>query len=252
MILEEYDNCRTAVLNPDTFNEKIKDCPECCVGFFSNSVIEEIKKNFKTREISSFAICSGHVPFYEVDFNGNKIAIFHAPIGAPACVGMFEDVIEKGIKKLLLVGSCGCLDTSLEEYSLIVPTSSIRDEGTSYHYLPASDEVEIDKEIVRKITNVLNDLGVKYTTGKNWTTDAIYRETAKKVKERKAQGAITVDMECSAMCAVAKFRNIAFGQIFYAADSLELDNYQPRCINDQNVSKKYKIVPIAFECVKNM
>ena len=178
--------------------------------------------------------------------------MFQAQIGAPMCVAMFEDAIAKGIKKLLLVGSCGCLDTSLEEYSLIVPTSSIRDEGTSYHYLPSSDEIELDKNVVKKITDTLDGLGVKYTTGKNWTTDAIYRETTKKVKKRKAQGAITVDMECSGMCAVAKFRNVLFGQIFYAADSLELDNYQPRCLNDHNVSNKYKIVPIAFECIKNM
>ena len=51
MILEEYDECKTALFNPDTFNEKINDCPECCVAFFSSSVISEIKKNYKIREI---------------------------------------------------------------------------------------------------------------------------------------------------------------------------------------------------------
>ena len=126
-----------------------------------------------------------------------------------------------GIKKIILVGSCGCLDEKIEDYSIILPTSAIRDEGTSYHYAPASEEVRLNTNVIKKIENKLKELNLHYHKGKTWTTDAIYRETPAKVQRRKEQGAITVDMECSAMHAVAKFRGKDLFQFFYAADNLD-------------------------------
>lgn len=248
MILEEFDNNRNAVFNPDTYSIKIENCPALCVSFFSKSIINEIVRCFNPEIISYVENATAKFPVYKIRFKNKDIAIYHSPVGAPACVANFEEIIEMGIKKIILVGCCGCLDEKLEDYSIILPTSAIRDEGTSYHYAPVSDEIQLNKNILKKIEAKLKELNVSYSKGKTWTTDAIYRETPLKVARRKEQGAITVDMECSAMATVAKFRKIDFAQIFYAADSLALDNYQPRSINDHDVTKKAKVIPLALEC----
>ena len=155
-----------------------------------------------------------------------------------------------GVKNLLLVGCCGCLDDKMEEYSIIIPTSAIRDEGTSYHYQPASDETEINPKMVELIENFMKSKAINYSKGKTWTTDAIFRETRDKLNKRKSQGAITVDMECSAMNVVSEFRNVNFGQIFYAADNLGGEEYDPRTLllDVENFDEKEKIIPIALKC----
>ena len=82
-------------------------------------------------------------PSSKIDINGTSLALYQSPVGGPASAPFFEEVIVMGAKTLLLSGNCGCLDASIKDLSIIIPTSAIRDEGTSYHYLPASDEIEI-------------------------------------------------------------------------------------------------------------
>lgn len=247
--MEEFDKNKNALFNPDTYVTKSADCPKLCVSFFANTIMKEFVRCFKPQIIGHVENATAKFPVYKIKYKNKDIAVYQSPVGAPACVGNFEEVVEMGIKKLILVGSCGCLDENLEDYSIIVPTSAIRDEGTSYHYAPASDEVVLNKSTVKKVEAKLKELNVSYNKGKTWTTDAIYRETPLKVARRKEQGAITVDMECSAMAVVAKFRNVEFAQIFYAADSLAADNYQPRSLQDNNIKKTAKVIPLALDCV---
>ena len=60
---------------------------------------------------------------------------------------------------------------------VIVPTSAVRDEGTSYHYLAPAREVTAEPTAVAAATSVLSERGVPFVASKTWTTDAIYRET---------------------------------------------------------------------------
>jgi uridine phosphorylase len=112
------------------------------------------------------------------------------------------------------------LDSKIDVGHVIIPTSAIRDEGTSYHYMPPSREVEADKDAVQAIMKTLDKHGVPYDLGKTWTTDAIYRETPQKVKKRREEGAITVEMEAATFFAVAQFRGVQFGQLLYGGDDL--------------------------------
>ena len=82
----------------------------------------------------------------------------------------------------------------------------LKSERTNYHYAPPSDEIEVNQKSMKMFTELLDELHVKYTVGKTWTTDSFYRETPEKVKRRKAAGCICVDMECSANAAVCDFR----------------------------------------------
>jgi purine-nucleoside phosphorylase len=64
--------------------------------------------------------------------------------------------------------------------------------------------------------------------GKTWTTDAFYRETPALVAKRREAGCLCVEMETAAFCAVAKFRQVIFGQILYAGDDLSGSEWQHR------------------------
>lgn len=110
----------------------------------------------------------------------------------------------------------------------MLPSAAVRDEGTSYHYYPPSRSIEVEPGVVRKLESVLQRHNVRYEVGKTWTTDAIYRETPGKIDARRSEGCITVEMECAAFLAVAKFRGVTFGQYFVAGDDVSGDEWDPR------------------------
>lgn len=252
MILEEFDRNKTAVLNPEHFHSKLKNAPKTCIAFFSKSVMKIFIERYNLEIIDSdIENATAKFPVYKVNINDVELAITHLPVGAPACVSNAEELIALGIKNILAVGCCGCLDKDMEEYSIIIPTSAIRDEGTSYHYAPASDETFLDDKMIKVIENVMKRNRIHYRKGKTWTTDAIFRETRKKVNDRISRGAITVDMECSAMNVLCQFRDVNFGQIFYAADMLANEEYDPRNIMESGTTdndNKTKIINLALEC----
>ena len=105
------------------------------------------------------------------------------------------------------------LDNSIGSGDITVPTSAVRDEGTSYHYLPPGREAYPSPQALDAVTKVLHRNRCRYVKGKTWTTDAFNRETPKKVKRRREQGCITVEMEAAALFAVAGFRGVAPGQL---------------------------------------
>lgn len=253
MLLEQFDENKIAIFNPDTFQKKIKGFPKTAMSIFEKELIEFIEKNYDVQQIAIIKSMTKDYPVYKITVDGRDIAIYQTPVGAAAAVGIFEEMIVMGTQNLLLVGCCGCLDSTIEDYSIIIPTSALRDEGTSYHYMSASDEVEINDKCVNIIEDFIKAKKISYNKGKTWTTDGLYRETKDKVEMRKKQGAITVDMECSAMAAVAKFREVNFGQFFYAADNLGAEEYDARslAIKDINDDKK-KIVPLAIDCAVEM
>ena len=253
MLLEQFDTNKVAVFNPDTFQKEIKGFPKTAMSIFEKELIADIEKNYEVQQIATIKSMTKDYPVYKVTVDGRDIAIYQTPVGAAAAVGIFEEMIVMGTKNLLLVGCCGCLDSTIEDYSIIIPTSALRDEGTSYHYMPASDEVKIDTKCVSVIEEFIKAKKISYNKGKTWTTDGLYRETKDKVEMRKKQGAITVDMECSAMAAVAKFREVNFGQFFYAADNLGAEEYAARSLAIKGITDgKKKIVPLAIECAVEM
>ena len=196
---------------------------------------------------------TGRSLFDRAVYKGMPIALFILDVGAPVSVGMLEEVFQMGVQKVVIFGTCGVLDSRIEDCSIIIPDRVLRDEGTSYHYAPPSDEIEVNQKSMKMFTELLDELHVKYTVGKTWTTDSFYRETPEKVKRRKAAGCICVDMECSANAAVCDFRGKKLLQFFYAADNLDAEEWDSRSLaNHSRMEDKNRIAAIALEAAVRM
>lgn len=248
MILKEFDKNRNAVINPDMIYSKIYNFPETVVAIFSVQLFDAIVEFLGATQIAETHDVDGVWPVYEVNYNEKRFAFCKARLGAPACVGTFEDVIALGAKRIILLGNCGVLDRNIKDCGIIIPTKAIRDEGTSYHYVPASDYIDVNKKYIEEFKEVLNEFGYPYVEGVTWTTDAFYRETPAKIENRKKMGAICVEMECAAMQALCDFRNVEFFQFFYAGDSLDHSSWDPRSLSgNARLDDKQKIALLAFE-----
>ncbi len=232
MILEEFDANRRAIINPEDLFEARDDFPKTAISCFARTTFQRLVDAFDGKEILTTSMANIVIPIYRIKVDGRELALFNSPVGAPACVAILEDLQALGMKNLVLFGTCGVLDEAIQETSLIIPTSAIRDEGTSYHYLPASREVPVNEAVLEQLTTYLDGHRVSYRLGKVWTTDGIYRETVGKMTARKSEGAICVDMECSAVAAWAKFRQIKVCHFFYAADHLSEEDWDMRSLSN--------------------
>lgn len=249
MLLEEFDPCRDAVINPDMcIKGTVENFPEITISCFSHHLFEAVLAFFEPQEFARVGGANGKHPVYAVTYKGKRFAFFESRVGEPACIGDFEDLIAMGLKKLILFGNCGVLDKRIEDCGIIIPTAALRDEGSSYHYAPPADRIAVNRKFRDLFHNVLDEHGYPYVEGTTWTTDAPYRETRQKVAGRKAQGAICVEMECAGMQAVADFRGVDFFQFFYAGDNLDQNVWDPRSLSGKTrLDDKGKIALLAFE-----
>lgn len=248
MLLTQFDKETNAVINPWNILSRIENFPETIVSVFSHQLFHTILEFLDGREFASVKCANGENPIYVVDYNGKRIGFHMAIVGAPNCVGDFEDVIALGARRIILLGNCGVLDKTIEDCGIIIPTRAIRDEGTSYHYAPASDYIAVNRKYREEFKAVLNQFGYPYVEGTTWTTDAFYRETRARVENRKQMGAVCVEMECAAMQAMCQFRGVEFFQYFYAGDNLDHSSWDPRSLSGTSrLDDKQKIALLAFE-----
>ena len=253
MILEEFDTSLTAVINPWNIIKPVQGIPRVAVACYSHVTFERIVGELGAHIIAETSSANGIKPIYKAKYKDTEVAIFMIDVGAPMSVGMLEDVYQMGVQKVIIFGTCGVLDSSIEDCSIIIPEIAVRDEGTSYHYADPTDEIGVNDKYISTLKNLLNELRVKYTIGKVWTTDAFYRETQDKVNRRKEQGCICVDMECSANAAVAQFRGKELVQFFYAADNLDSEQWDVRSLsNYDRLEEKDRIAAVALELARRI
>ncbi len=253
MILEEFDASKTAVINPWNIIEPVEGMPEAAIACYACTTFERIVDELEADVIAQTSTANGMKPIYKARYKDTDAALFMIDVGAPMSAGMLEDVYQMGVQKVIVFGTCGVLDSKIEDCSIIIPDTAIRDEGTSYHYAEAAEEIRVNDKYINILKDLLDELQVKYTVGKVWTTDAFYRETKDKVNRRKAQGCICVDMECSANAAVAQFRGKDLIQFFYAADNLDSEEWDVRSLsNNDRLEEKDRIAAVALELARRI
>lgn len=222
----EFDPSHEALIEPSQVI-KPRDVPEHCVICFFSEVIEKIVAGHAAKPIVDYRWEDGPHRIYEIDIKGRRLAFYHPGVGSALSSALLEEAIAFGCRKFIACGGAGVLNKDIAVGHLIVVSSAIRDEGTSYHYLPPGREILADETGIKALTKALESRGVPHLVGKTWTTDAPYRETPAKIAKRREEGCLTVEMESAGMMSVAQFRGVPFGQVLYGGDDLsgaEWDN----------------------------
>lgn len=248
MIVEAYDSQQNAIISPNRNTRRVEDFPDTVVAIFSRELFYKTLEYLDGEEIASYHDVDGVWPIYKVKYKGRDFAFVKGRMSAPVCVASFEDVLCCGAKRLILLGNCGTLDKKIEDCSIIIPNKAFREEGTSYHYAPPSESIDVNTRYRDLFKSICEERDYCYVEGATWTTDGFYRETQKKFDKFKAKGAICVDMECAAVQAFCNFRDYELFQFFYAADNLDGPVWDPRSLrNDIKLEEKSKIALLAFE-----
>ena len=225
MITDSFDNQSPAIITP----VRKENAPEVdvCIVTFSHQIEKYVAETHASGEIAALWCASGKTPVYLIERNGKRFAFYRTYVGAPITVGLMEDAIsELKCDKYILFGGAGCLNKEIAHGKVMVPTAAYRDEGTSYHYAPAADYVGVRNAAA--VAGCMKANGIPYALGKTWTTDSFYRETRNNFEKRKADGCISVEMECAGVQAMCDFRGVNLYAFFTSGDLLDAPEWNQR------------------------
>lgn len=155
---------------------------------------------------------------------GLRVLAVQTCFGAPAAVITLELLIASGVRKFLVYGGAGSITHKLRIGDVLIPTWGVREEGTSYHYVPEGHVPKPSQHLTRRLREAMFSTlalrGSKVLEGGVWSTDAIFRETEDKVRKYADEGVLGVDMESTALMTVAEYRGAELAIALVITDEL--------------------------------
>ena len=150
-----------------------------------------------------------HSEMYEFTHAGLSFGIVGCAVGASYAVLIAEEMFACGCELLISITSAGQIVATGPTPCFVLIERALRDEGTSYHYLPPSEFSTLDARLHTLATAACKDVPYRVHSGASWTTDAPFRETASAIERRRKQGILAVEMEAAALYAFAEACNKA-------------------------------------------
>lgn len=147
-----------------------------------------------------------HTELYRSVRDGIELGLVGCAVGAPFAVLVAEQLFASGCRFLVSMTSAGQLMPLRPPPYFVLIERALRDEGTSYHYLPPTPFSTAPDEVTSVMNGAFKELRVPVERGATWTTDAPFRETAETVEAMRRRGLLAVEMEAAALYAFATAR----------------------------------------------
>lgn len=190
--------------------------PESIIFCYSKRLADNIGKLHEIRRVL------GNIgTLHSIGSINNKIGMLaNFGIGAPATVLHIEELSGWGARRFVIIGMAGAITNKLRIGDIVICTKSVRDEGTSHHYVKHSKYAFSSKKLTDSIYRSLASKFKRVYKGPSWTIDTPYRETVDELKHYRSEGVLTVEMEASALFAVGQIRGIETAAVFVICDIL--------------------------------
>jgi len=194
--------------------------------------------NLHASETVIFCLYKGVMKYFSLKYSSKRVAGFlgdlyllnktngktgvmgNFGIGSPVIANLAEEMIAWGSKRLVILSLAGGLQPNLMPGDIVICSRAIRDEGTSYHYLPAEKYVDASLKFVSNLSSVFEKYNLPHSIGGTWSTDAPYRESHEEAQHYQSEGIMAVDMESAGLFAVGQARGIETASVFVIGDSL--------------------------------
>jgi uridine phosphorylase len=180
------------------------DVPQICILDPDGDILRELRRAGGARRSPSWACY--HTDLYEFDHGPERFGIIGCAVGAPFAVLLAEQLFVCGCRFLISMTSAGQIVARGPPPYFVLIDRALRDEGTSYHYLPPAEFAEADAALVGGAFSVLSALAEPVYCGATWTTDAPFRETSGAIERCVGQNILAVEMEAAALYAFARAR----------------------------------------------
>ena len=178
--------------------------PEVCVLDPDGDIVRHLKATGQARRDPHWACY--HTDLYDFKHEGQTFGVIGCAIGASFAVLVAEELFASGCRLLISVTSSGQIVPQGEPPYFVLIERALRDEGTSYHYLPPDEYARLQPALHKRLGDAFDALGIPVHAGDVWTTDAPFRETQAAIDAARRLGILAVEMEAAALYAFAEAR----------------------------------------------
>jgi uridine phosphorylase len=193
--------------------------PEVCVMEFDGDLTDQLVQCKAVYPWQNWACF--HTPMFALEVSGKTCGIVPRAIGGSYAVLVAEQLLASGARAIIGITSAGRVSPKVRIPSVVVATAAIRDEGTSYHYLPPARSVAAPTKLVARLASELERLGLPVYNGTVWTTDAPYRETRQQLDCYAQEGVLAVEMQAASLFALAHVRNAQIGVVAHVSNAID-------------------------------
>lgn len=175
--------------------------PPVCVLDPDGDLVDYLRASGRARSHPAWACY--HTLLDVFDLDGQELGIIGRAVGAAFAVLIAEELFVSGCRLLISVTSAGQITPLGRTPYFVLIERALRDEGTSYHYLPPARYSALAPALGTLFTAGWNQTRVPCYRGSSWTADAPFRETAQAIAAAQAEGIAAVEMEAAALYALA-------------------------------------------------
>lgn len=200
----------------------LPDVPPAVILGYQNELTDAVRERSKSQieiargqDLDMISETVGYVPVHE------------SGIGGPVTGSITENATAAGAEVVVMLGGCAALEKEIPPDAAILPTDTIRDEGVSYHYLPAEVPVTATESLVNRLDESLSNAGFETPRGTTWTTSAMYRETVPEIDHYRDEGVVSLCMESAAIWAVCQYRSVDTATVHEIGDYIATDGWIP-------------------------
>lgn len=180
------------------------EVPAICLLDPDGDMVRFLKRTGRAQAVEQWACY--HTEMWRFEWEGLEFGVVGCAVGASFAVLLAEQMFASGCRFLISVTSSGQITPVGEGAYFILIDQALRDEGTSYHYLPPSRFAEAHPTVLAKLTSLVETAPVTVHRGATWTTDAPYRETEAAIAAHREAGILAVEMEAAALYAFSRAR----------------------------------------------
>lgn len=184
---------------------------------------------------------------YPINDDVGYVPVHEWGIGAPVAATVTENVIAAGASAVVQLSGGAGLQPDIHPDTALLPTSAIRDEGVSYHYVPGDEAVTPIASLLDSLESALADDGFDTRRGPTWTTSAFYRETVPEVRRYREDGVLTLGMEAAAIWAVCQYRGVDTATIHELGDVLMPDEWVPETDSERGLMEMLEPIVTALK-----
>jgi uridine phosphorylase len=211
-ILEGKDFAAPSVFEPENLLREARRqkallnaaVPEICILDPDGDIVRTLAKGGRMRLSAGWACY--HTELYEFEHSELSFGIIGCAVGASFAVLLAEQLFASGCRLLISMTSAGQIVAQGSPPYFILIDRALRDEGTSYHYLPPAEFAEVEESLVQAAMEAFAAAGQRMLRGASWTTDAPFRETASAIERCRARNILAVEMEAAGLYAFAAAR----------------------------------------------
>lgn len=197
---------------------------------------------------------------YIGQLNNENVLVTSTGIGGASSAIAIEELSLLGVEYVIRVGTCGGMNKCVKPNDLVIPTGSIRMEGTTKEYIYKEYPAVPDFEVLSAIINSANLLKYNYHTGVVHCKDSFYgqhnpqsmpnsNELTDKWQAWLKMGTLASEMETASIFIVSALRNIKAGAVLSTIWNQELVNNGTKNINTVDTSKAIETAVNAIKII---